>query len=130
TRVSLVARDVAGRRCGRLFHPDVSGRRARVEAVMDIASMRRDWPPRSDRSRDAVHLCRHPCASDGAARDRSGSGQPRAGQSGAQLMDLQMPTMTGLEAIRAIRSTDTNARIVVLTMHHGDEDIYRALEAG
>jgi DNA-binding NarL/FixJ family response regulator len=46
------------------------------------------------------------------------------------LMDLQMPTMTGLEAIRAIRSTDTSARIVVLTMHHGDEDIYRALEAG
>jgi DNA-binding NarL/FixJ family response regulator len=30
----------------------------------------------------------------------------------------------------AIRRHDENARIVVLTMHHGDEDIYRALEAG
>ena len=46
------------------------------------------------------------------------------------LMDLQMPTMSGLEAIRAIRRHDESARIVVLTMHHGDEDIYRALEAG
>ena len=46
------------------------------------------------------------------------------------LMDLQMPTMSGLEAIRAIRRHDENARIVGLTMHHGDEDIYRALEAG
>lgn len=46
------------------------------------------------------------------------------------LMDLQMPTMSGLEAIRAIRQGDGAARIVVLTMHHGDEDIYRALEAG
>ncbi len=46
------------------------------------------------------------------------------------LMDLQMPTMSGLEAIRAIRRIHADARIVVLTMHHGDEDIYRALEAG
>lgn len=46
------------------------------------------------------------------------------------LMDLQMPTMSGLEAIRTIRRASPDARIIVLTMHHGDEDIYRALEAG
>jgi two-component system NarL family response regulator len=46
------------------------------------------------------------------------------------LMDLQLPTMSGLEAIRAIRSDHPDARIVVLTMYQGDEDIYRALEAG
>lgn len=46
------------------------------------------------------------------------------------LMDLQLPTMSGLEAIGAIRSTHPDARIVVLTMFQGDEDIYRALEAG
>jgi two-component system NarL family response regulator len=46
------------------------------------------------------------------------------------LMDLQMPKMSGLEAIRAIRELDDNARIVVLTMYEGDEDIYRALQAG
>ena len=46
------------------------------------------------------------------------------------LMDLQLPGVTGLEAIRAIRSRDHNARIVVLTTYHGDEDIYQALQAG
>jgi len=46
------------------------------------------------------------------------------------LMDLQLPTMNGLQAIKVIRGHDTTARIVVLTMYHGDEDIHRALEAG
>lgn len=46
------------------------------------------------------------------------------------LMDLQLPTMSGLEAIGHIRRADPDARIVVLTMYQGDEDIYRALEAG
>lgn len=46
------------------------------------------------------------------------------------LMDLQLPKMSGLEAIRAIRNADPDARIVVLTMYQGDEDIYRALQAG
>jgi DNA-binding NarL/FixJ family response regulator len=46
------------------------------------------------------------------------------------LMDLQLPTMNGLQAIREIRRADANARIVVLTMYQGDEDIHRAIEAG
>jgi DNA-binding NarL/FixJ family response regulator len=46
------------------------------------------------------------------------------------LMDLQLPVMTGLEAIRAIRHLSPEARIIVLTMYHGDEDIHRALAAG
>ena len=46
------------------------------------------------------------------------------------LMDLQLGSMSGVEAIRAIRHQDATARIVVLTMYHGDEDIHRALEAG
>lgn len=46
------------------------------------------------------------------------------------LMDLQLPTMSGLDAISAIRARHPDARIVVLTMFQGDEDIYRALEAG
>lgn len=46
------------------------------------------------------------------------------------LMDLRLPGMTGLETIRAIRRLDGHARIVVLTMYQGDEDVYRALEAG
>jgi DNA-binding NarL/FixJ family response regulator len=46
------------------------------------------------------------------------------------LMDLQLPIMSGLDAIRAIRDIDPKARIIVLTMYQGEEDIYRALQAG
>lgn len=46
------------------------------------------------------------------------------------LMDLRLPDKSGVEAIRAIRSTSPKARIVVLTTYEGDEDIHQALEAG
>ena len=46
------------------------------------------------------------------------------------LMDLEMPTMRGVQAIHAIRRHEPNARIVVLTMYNGDEDIHRAVAAG
>ena len=46
------------------------------------------------------------------------------------LMDLQLPGMSGFDAIRAIRKDAPSAHIVVLTMHQGSEDIRRALEAG
>jgi DNA-binding NarL/FixJ family response regulator len=46
------------------------------------------------------------------------------------LMDLQLPDIGGVEAIRAIRAIDRDARIIVLTMYKGDEDIHRALGAG
>jgi len=46
------------------------------------------------------------------------------------LMDLQMPVMNGLDSIQVIRRIDPSARIVVLTMYQGDEDTFRALQAG
>jgi DNA-binding NarL/FixJ family response regulator len=46
------------------------------------------------------------------------------------LMDLQLPGIGGLEAIRMIRHLDPSARIIVLTMYDGEEDIHRALQAG
>jgi DNA-binding NarL/FixJ family response regulator len=46
------------------------------------------------------------------------------------LMDLQMPGAGGVAAIRTIRGEFPDARIVVLTMYQGEEDIFRALEAG
>jgi DNA-binding NarL/FixJ family response regulator len=46
------------------------------------------------------------------------------------LMDLEMPRMSGLQAIRAIRQAEPHARIVVLTVYQGDEDIYQALQLG
>jgi two-component system NarL family response regulator len=35
-----------------------------------------------------------------------------------------------VDAIKAIRDRDAGARIIVLTMYKGDEDIYRAMAAG
>jgi len=46
------------------------------------------------------------------------------------LMDLNLRGMSGLDAIKAIRLQESRARIVVLTMHNGEEYIHRALEAG
>jgi DNA-binding NarL/FixJ family response regulator len=46
------------------------------------------------------------------------------------LMDLRLPGMSGVDAIRAIRSSHAGARFVVLTTYEGDADIHRALEAG
>jgi DNA-binding NarL/FixJ family response regulator len=46
------------------------------------------------------------------------------------IMDLQLGGTSGVTAIKTIRHHDAAARIVVLTMMKGDEDIYRAMEAG
>ncbi len=46
------------------------------------------------------------------------------------LMDLRLPGMSGLDALRAIRRDDPSARCVVLTTYEGDEDIHQALQAG
>jgi DNA-binding NarL/FixJ family response regulator len=46
------------------------------------------------------------------------------------LMDLRLPDMNGVEAIRQIRAFSPSAKFVVLTTYEGDEDIHQALEAG
>jgi DNA-binding NarL/FixJ family response regulator len=46
------------------------------------------------------------------------------------LMDLQMPGMSGVEAIAAIRAEAPQARIVVLTTYDGDVQAYQAMKAG
>src|SRR5947209_830449 len=46
------------------------------------------------------------------------------------LMDLQMPDMSGIDAMSAIRGEFPNARIIVLTTHAGDVQVSRALRAG
>src|ERR1700728_4555698 len=54
----------------------------------------------------------------------------RQHQPDVTLMDLRMNAMNGVETTRAIRAEFPNARIIVLTTFDGDEDIYRALQAG
>lgn len=46
------------------------------------------------------------------------------------LMDLRLGTGSGVDAIKAIRADNAEARIIVLTMYEGDEDIFRAHQAG
>lgn len=46
------------------------------------------------------------------------------------LMDLRLPGIGGVDAIRTIRKSDPASRFIVLTTYEGDEDIHQALEAG
>lgn len=46
------------------------------------------------------------------------------------LMDLKLPGMSGVEAIRVLRQRRGDVKVLVLTTYDGDEDIYQALMAG
>jgi DNA-binding NarL/FixJ family response regulator len=46
------------------------------------------------------------------------------------LMDLELRGMSGVETIQALRTRDASARIIVLTMYSGPDDIFRAIQAG
>lgn len=46
------------------------------------------------------------------------------------LMDLRMPELDGIEAAKQIRAEFPDAKIIALTSYDGDQDIYRALQAG
>jgi two-component system NarL family response regulator len=46
------------------------------------------------------------------------------------LVDLRMPGMGGRDVIIAVRKVVPDARIIVLTSFDGDEDVFRAVQAG
>lgn len=46
------------------------------------------------------------------------------------LMDLEMPVMDGIEAIKALKSTDNSVKIIVLTVFDTDERIISAIKSG
>jgi DNA-binding NarL/FixJ family response regulator len=65
-----------------------------------------------------------------AANGREAIQQFRAHRPDVTLMDLQMPEMSGVDAIVAVRGEFPDAKIIVLTTYHGDVQILRALKAG
>ncbi|MBI5822348.1 MAG: response regulator transcription factor [Verrucomicrobia bacterium] len=46
------------------------------------------------------------------------------------LMDFRLPDMTGVEATRAICREFPDARVLMLTVHEGEEDVYSSMQAG
>lgn len=65
-----------------------------------------------------------------AGNGREAVEQFRAHRPDVTLMDLQMPYMSGTEAILAIRKEFPDARIIVLTTYSGDAQAVRAFDAG
>jgi DNA-binding NarL/FixJ family response regulator len=65
-----------------------------------------------------------------ASNGREAIQQFRAHRPDVTLMDLQMPEMSGIDTISAIRGEFPQARIVVLTTYSGDVQVMRALKAG
>ena len=65
-----------------------------------------------------------------ASNGREAIQQFRTHRPDVTLMDLQMPEMSGLDAIIAIRGEFPEARIIVLTTYAGDVQMLRALKAG
>ena len=65
-----------------------------------------------------------------ASTGREAVEQFRSHRPDITLMDLQMPDMSGIDAIIAIRSEFPDARIIVLTTYAGDDLCRRAMQAG
>ena len=65
-------------------------------------------------------------ASDGVEAVKQFEGQ----HPDVTLIDLRLPKMSGVEVIQHVRAKHAQARFIVLTTYDGDEDIYRALQAG
>jgi DNA-binding NarL/FixJ family response regulator len=65
-----------------------------------------------------------------ASNGREAIQQFRMHRPDVTVMDLQMPEMTGVDAVSAIRVEFPDAKIIVLTTYAGDVQILRALKAG
>jgi DNA-binding NarL/FixJ family response regulator len=65
-----------------------------------------------------------------ASNGREAIQQFRAHHPDVTLMDLQMPEMSGFDAMNAIRGEFPEARIIVLTTYASDVQVLRAIKAG
>jgi DNA-binding NarL/FixJ family response regulator len=103
--------------------PQPAGRRIRVLCVDDHRIVREGLRMVIDSEPDMTVIDAAGTGGEAVARYRQHAPD-------ITLMDLQLPDIGGVEAIRAIRHFDRDARIIVLTMYKGDEDIHRAMAAG
>jgi NarL family two-component system response regulator LiaR len=46
------------------------------------------------------------------------------------LLDLLMPKMDGLSALRAIKEISPSTQVIILTSHQGDDELFDAIKAG
>ena len=65
-----------------------------------------------------------------ASNGREAVDQYRKHRPDITLMDLQMPEMTGVDAMIAIRNEFPDARIIVLSTYTGDVQVLRAMKVG
>jgi DNA-binding NarL/FixJ family response regulator len=65
-----------------------------------------------------------------AADGRSAIEKFREHRPDVTLMDLQLPDMSGVEAMKIIRSEFPNARVIILTTYRGDAQVQRAIRDG
>jgi DNA-binding NarL/FixJ family response regulator len=107
----------------RVAPADVAVARARVLVVDDHSLLRTGVANIINQEADLEVVAE-------AANGRDGVEAFHAHRPDVTLMDLRMPEMEGVEAVRRIRELDPQARVIVLTTYDADEDIARALQAG
>ena len=89
-----------------------------------------DHPVVRDGLRAIIETQRDMLVVDEAGDGQAGVTKYREHRPDVVVMDLRMPGLSGVDAAIQIRKEFPDARIIVLTTYEGDEDIYRALEAG
>lgn len=65
-----------------------------------------------------------------AANGREAIDRVRTFEPDVVLMDLRMPELDGVQAIRALQQRGTTARVLVLTTYDTDRDVVAAIDAG
>jgi len=106
-----------------LLPPATTATRARVLVVDDHSLLRTGVANIINQEPDLTVVAE-------AANGRDAVAAFEAHRPDVVLMDLRMPEMEGVEAVRRIRELDPQARVIVLTTYDADEDIARALQAG